>query len=684
MSPKLFAVFFCLIGNIASAQNIDSVLQAHSDQTVAKKIRVLDDLAWDNMYTNYSHALRYGLAANKLALDSGLRKSTGTTYNTLGVVCRRQGLYERSKYYYRQADAVWKELGIVKEQININLNLANVVRAQGFNDSALFYGNKGLEIALELKDSIKISAVIVGLGTTYKNMGWDATAIDYYTKGAEIDQALGDTIGLGIYWSNIGDVLFKLKDFDEALHYYRETLKVDKYDNNKLNQSITYKSIGMTFHKLGMTDSALYSYDRGLQLATEIGDELMVADISTSKAQLLSEAGQRSTAEDLLQSAIEIAKSYEDPLLQSSAALGLGDHYLSAESLDKATLHLTNANEISGEIGYGAVLLESYKKLAEAYSRTGQNQFAFNSLQKYVELNDSLNSASTQARIAELENKYELSNKDHQIELQASVIQRGELQLERNRAIGGIIILSLVTLLAAVLWFFKRKQYKTQLHHESERNQMKEEQIRAVIKSQEKERKRFAMDLHDDFGQLISALKLNVSKVKEASINQKSGEILDSMYSSLKNIAFDLMPHTLFEKGLEEAIDELCSQVNASGNIRMSFQSFEIQDKIDGEQKVAVYRIVQEIVSNILKYANARKINISVTDLGEGLTLLIEDDGQGFDVESFKHSKGNGWKNIQSRLNLMHGEIEFDTVKGRANTTISIEIPYLQKEVIAA
>ena len=96
---------------------------------------------------------------------------TGTTYNTLGVIRRRQSLFEESKKYYRLADAIWDELGIVKEKMNINLNLANVVRAQGFNDSALYYGNRGLKIALDLNDSVKISAIYVGLGTTYKNMG---------------------------------------------------------------------------------------------------------------------------------------------------------------------------------------------------------------------------------------------------------------------------------------------------------------------------------------------------------------------------------------------------------------------------------------------------------------------------------------------------------------------------------
>ncbi|MBV6645523.1 MAG: hypothetical protein KI790_08730 [Cyclobacteriaceae bacterium] len=116
----------------------------------------------------------------------------------------------------------------------------------------------------------------------------------------------------------------------------------------------------------------------------------------------------------------------------------------------------------------------------------------------------------------------------------------------------------------------------------------------------------------------------------------------------------------------------------------MDFQSFEIKDKISDEQKVALYRIIQEVVSNIIKYAKASKINISVTDVGNGISLLVEDDGDGFDISSFKNGKGNGWKNIHSRLDLLGGEIEFDTMEGRKNTTVIIEVPYTKQNIAVA
>lgn len=685
--PILLIAFLGLVC-ISKAQNIDSVLQTLSEQSLIDQIRKLDDLAWDNMYVNYEYAKNYALIANKMALENDYQNLAGNTFNTLGVICRRQGLFEESKHYYHKSGEIWRATENKKQIMNYNQNMANLLRAEGKNDSALFYGNVGLELALEELDSFKISALYLGIGTTYKNMGWYGTAIDYYTIGAEIDQALGDTIGMGIYWSNIGDVLYNIKDYQGALDYYEETLKIDQYDNNKLNQSITRKTIGMTYHQLGQYDSAMLSYDLGLQLASEIGDDVMVGDILASKAELLTAMNNPIEAIELYNQALTISKEYDNTLLEVAALYGMGNTHLRMRDYKMSQEYLLKANEKALAIDHGTVILGSYQTLAEVYGTLGKTNEAFSHLSKYVEINDSLNNATMLAKIAELENKYELNNKNHQIELQASIIDQNELQLQRNRAIGGSVILLLIGIIGLVIWIFKRKQYKTKIEHELERARLKEEQIKAVILSQEKERKRFAMDLHDDLGQLISAMKLNVSRFTEETdskhITKESNELLDNMYVSLKNIAFDLMPHTLFEKGLEEAIDELRSQVNASGKIKMDFQSFEIQDRIDADQKVAIYRIIQELISNTLKYSNASKINISITDFEDQLSLMIEDDGDGFDLDSFRHGKGNGWRNIHSRLDLLNGAIDFDTLVGRKNNTVSIEIPYALKETIAA
>lgn len=193
------------------------------------------------------------------------------------------------------------------------------------------------------------------------------------------------------------------------------------------------------------------------------------------------------------------------------------------------------------------------------------------------------------------------------------------------------------------------------------------------------------MDLHDDFGQMISALRIQSNRAVKATTtrDQINGQ-LDQMYRSLKVIAFNLMPQTLANRGLSEAVAELCLQLNNIGKIRFSYHEYDAEDHLNDEQKVAIYRVIQEVVNNIIKYANATQVTINITGYEDSMSVMIEDDGDGFDLEVLKSGKGNGWRNIQSRMDLLAGEIDFDTQVGRKHTTVTIQVPFVMQKMQVA
>ena len=180
------------------------------------------------------------------------------------------------------------------------------------------------------------------------------------------------------------------------------------------------------------------------------------------------------------------------------------------------------------------------------------------------------------------------------------------------------------------------------------------------------------MDLHDDFGQLISALRLTIGDRLE-----KATDILDSMYTNMKEVAFDLMPRTLTDQTLPEAVAELYHQLSLGGSIRFQFTPFGWEEVFPKSSEIDIYRIIQELTNNIVKYAGAQQITTQLTGLESGLSIMIEDDGQGYDPQSFYHGAGHGWKNVKSRLDLLGGELEIDSQPGRRGSTINIHIPYL-------
>ncbi|MEQ9287371.1 MAG: 7TM-DISM domain-containing protein [Cyclobacteriaceae bacterium] len=211
-----------------------------------------------------------------------------------------------------------------------------------------------------------------------------------------------------------------------------------------------------------------------------------------------------------------------------------------------------------------------------------------------------------------------------------------------------------------------------------------EAMMKAIVKGQEDERNRFARDLHDGFGQMISSLMLNIRGLQSAApkkekertgIFQLSVSILNDMYVELRNICFNLMPQTLIAAGVGEALKEFAARINSSGSLVVEVSLFDMEKRLAEVQEISIYRIAQEWVNNVIKYSDATRIDLQVTRDDDEITLIIEDNGNGFDKSVLVSGKGNGWKNIHSRTNLIKGEVELDTSPGLKGSTFILNAP---------
>ena len=235
-------------------------------------------------------------------------------------------------------------------------------------------------------------------------------------------------------------------------------------------------------------------------------------------------------------------------------------------------------------------------------------------------------------------------------------------------------------MIAIILLIRSRARKKQALLQKEAQVKLKETQIEAAITSQEKERSRFAKDLHDGFGQMISILNLNLQSLEKKESNphdvfDRSTKVLDEMYQELKSICFNLMPQTLIKKGLVAALQEFAVRINVTGQKQVITDFYGLEDRMTDLQEISLYRISQEWVNNVLKYSDAQKITIQITKDEEEITLLIEDDGSGFEPTLLKNGKGNGWRNMNSRTNLIHGTLELDTMAGRKGNALIVNCP---------
>jgi signal transduction histidine kinase len=197
----------------------------------------------------------------------------------------------------------------------------------------------------------------------------------------------------------------------------------------------------------------------------------------------------------------------------------------------------------------------------------------------------------------------------------------------------------------------------------------------------EEERKRIAADLHDDLGSILSAARLALESIQEKNPGilsvPKTIGYLDHSIIRLKEISHNLMPAILQQKGLGAAIEEIVTEIRSTNKIKVFFENDCIDREFLPEKSILVFRVIQEILTNILKHANASEIHIAYTKRGNWLSLQINDLGIGFQVDQQNmNSKQFGLQNIRSRLELLDAKYILQSSIG-AGTGYQIEIPLL-------
>ena len=208
---------------------------------------------------------------------------------------------------------------------------------------------------------------------------------------------------------------------------------------------------------------------------------------------------------------------------------------------------------------------------------------------------------------------------------------------------------------------------------------LQREKIFAEITIRENERKRIAGDLHDSLGPLLSAVKLNIGNVEvrdpgDQQVLEKTGTYLDEIIGSLRRISYDLLPGTLERKGLLEAIREFIGQVKNKQSVNI--QLYVVKEiSVSKEKEIHIFRMVQEIVHNTIKHAQAHNLQIGFSEEGGYLLCLTKDDGKGFDKEKvMSGSHGLGLRSLESRCEILNGILTLDSMPG-AGTNYFIKIP---------
>jgi len=217
----------------------------------------------------------------------------------------------------------------------------------------------------------------------------------------------------------------------------------------------------------------------------------------------------------------------------------------------------------------------------------------------------------------------------------------------------------------------------------SERRELERKILSAVIQGEEKERSRFAREMHDGLGPLLSTIKLYVNELGSSGVSDEerkdlirhSNELIDDAVNSTRTISNNLMPTVINSYGLVNAVQAFCEKVNKTNQLKIRFETENINQRLDQNLELILFRVISELINNTLKHAEAKHVNIVLVQYEDRLSLYFKDDGVGFVVEDIIQSenKGMGLKNIISRVKSINGNYHFLSSPGEG-FTIRIEI----------
>ncbi len=302
-------------------------------------------------------------------------------------------------------------------------------------------------------------------------------------------------------------------------------------------------------------------------------------------------------------------------------------------------------------------------------------------LQRKYEVNDSMEIFQKAAVVSELETKYRTAEKEKQI-----LEEQQKVRTNRNWLIAAGLALLFGTGLAILLQknTTKKRQLAEQealLKQERVDNLLKEQElvsIDAMIEGQEKERQRVANELHDDLGSLMATIKLHFdnSKIsKQDPSLQNAEKLLEEAYQKVRGMAHSKNSGVMSNQGLLPAIKKMAQVITETNALEVSVEAFGMGERLENSLELSLFRMVQELVANAIKHAEASTVSIQLTQHEDNLNIIIEDNGKGFDRSKIDTGKtGMGLTTIEKRVEHLEGNFTVDSVLGKG-TSILIDIP---------
>lgn len=614
----------CTIG--ANAQSIKTVLDSLDKLYKQKKYNQAISYA-DAQYSKFKNEnnlfdILYQQSRNQYKIDKEASLVYLWKINQLKTI----DSVNTSKLYYR--------LGLVY----------NKIRQQ---DSALYFLFKALKYnnspisELHAKINYRIAYV-------YDNLDKNNLELNYLNKAISITKVMEDTNMLLYLYNSKATCFTGLQDsitykIDSSLYYYKKALTLKTPSKKEQIRSLINQNIGAVYlgHHDNL-DSAKHYFNKALNYKT---------------------------------SPRELANIYMHKAIIASKN----------KNLKLAIKHYHNSKSYASKINDLELLSYIEEDLSNLYEQQSNNELALKHYKSFKTLNDSISKVEVLKNSEDIQTKYETEKKEKEnIQLQADI--KEQERQKRTLWVVSLIIIVFGFITAFLIYKnIKRKQKLAERNKELETQKLvaalKDQElasIDAMITGQEKERQRIANDLHDDLGGLMATIKLHFNAFKDKQspeLFNKTTTLLDDAYQKIRSIAHAKNSGVIANQGLLKAIKTMAQTISVSNQIQIQVHDHGLQKRLENSLELTLFRIIQELITNIIKHAHASEATIHLTNHDDVLNIMVEDNGIGFNPKHLSSkTHGMGINSIDKRIDHLNGTMTIESEPNKG-TTIIIDIP---------
>lgn len=512
-------------------------------------------------------------------------------------------------------------------------------------------------------DKSSTAAIYHRIGSAYGHLLKLDEALKYGLKALTIYETLKDTVNIINLYINIGYTYNNQKNVPLALKYYNLAENIAIKGNYKSKLAQVYNNYGILYGENRKFEESLTNFLKSTQLREELKDSLSLINNYNNLGGLYTLMGKNTEAISYLEKTLLLAKRFDNLNVVSAASNNLGNLYTNIGKYEKALAYYNTARSLYLKTKNPQLLEDLYSNLSIFYDAKGDLKTAFIYSDSLIVLKDSLYGVRLSEQMAEMQTKFDVEKKD--LEIVSNKAQLESLQAQsRIKTIVGISILCLVGLLSVLLLFYYRSK------SEKEKKDIENLSAIRVIESEQQERMRIARELHDGIGQKLTVLKMYTGEE-----NKLQANLLEETINEVRSISHKMMPE-IINLGLIPAVKDLCEKINNSGTIKCLFVIDEFSDSIKFAKDIelSIYRIIQEVLNNMLKHSKAKQITVNFFTIQTNLKISITDDGIGFDTKKIHTSSGIGWSNIITRAKIIKANLDINSSNSGTSIVLNINI----------